>query len=101
MNTLHKELLPINKDNNSQIEDIDSYDEKKDKLSSKKLSFENESRSDYFVRFILILNRDLIKMNLPIMDYLDDFDRGIILAAAYKTITNDEKKLINILDDII
>ena len=78
-----------------------SYDEKKDKLSSKKLSFENESRSDYFVRFILILNRDLIKMNLPIMDYLDDFDRGIILAAAYKTITNDEKKLINILDDII
>ena len=76
-----------------------SYDE--DKLSPKKLSFENESQSDYFVRFILILNRDLIKMNLPIMDYLDDFDRGIILAAAYKTIMNDEKKLINILDGII
>lgn len=78
-----------------------SYDEKKDKLSSKKLSFENESRSDCFVGFISNLNRELIKMNLPIMDYLDDFDRGIILAAAYKTINNDEKKLIEILEDII
>ena len=39
-----------------------------------------------FVEFIEDIDDDLLSMNLPMLYYSDDFDRGIILAAAYITV---------------
>ena len=61
MNSLHKELLPINKDNNSQIEDIDSYDEKKaHKSFLKKYDSNKTIISDIFYG----IYRDIITCNI-------------------------------------
>ena len=61
MNTLHKELLPINQDNNSQIEDIDSYDEEKaHKYFLKKYNSNRTVISNIFYG----INRDIIICNV-------------------------------------
>ena len=39
-----------------------------------------------FVEFIRDIDDYLLSMNLPMLYYSDDFDRGIILAAAYITV---------------
>ena len=43
-------------------------------------------RKSAFVEFINDIDDDLLSMNLPMLYYSDDFDRGIILAAAYITV---------------
>jgi len=77
-----------------------SYNTKQKMFILKEQSNDNKGRV-CFISFIGSLNRELIRMNLPVMDYLDDFDRGIILAAAYVIITNDDRTLSGILCDIV
>ena len=45
-------------------------------------NFSNQNRQSSFVEFIKDIDDDLLSMNLPMLYYSDDFDRGIILAAA-------------------
>ena len=40
-------------------------------------------------------------MNLPQLDYLDDFDRGIILATAYRLHNNTTKALGDLICEIV
>lgn len=56
-------------------------------------NFENKDINNSFTGFCNILSLELIKMNLPQLDYLDDFDRGIILATAYRLYNNTTKAL--------
>ena len=49
-------------------------------------NFSNQNRQSSFVEFIKDIDDDLLSMNLPMLYYSDDFDRGIILAAAYITV---------------
>ncbi len=78
-----------------------SYSTDEDKFILKEQPNDNKGRRECFISFIGSLNKKLILMNLPVMDYLDDFDRGIILAAAYVIITNDDRTLSGILCDIV
>ena len=66
------------------------------KNEDKKNSFKNS-----FIGFYKTLSNDLIKMNLPQLDYLDDFDRGIILATAYRLHNNTTKSLGDLIDEIV
>ena len=63
--------------------------------------FENKDGKNSFTGFYKTLSNDLIKMNLPRLDYLDDFDRGIILATAYRLHNNTTKSLGDLIDEIV
>ena len=60
-----------------------------------------------FVDFIRDIDDDLLSMNLPMLYYSDDFDRGIILAAAYITVCggwgefSDSEKLSGLITAIV
>lgn len=59
-------------------------------------SFDKEDEyKNIFTGFYNTLSRDLIKINLPQLDYLDDFDRGIILATAYRLHKNLKETLVD------
>ena len=64
-------------------------------------NFKNEDKKNSFIGFYKTLSNDLIKMNLPQLDYLDDFDRGIILATAYRLHNNTTKSLGDLIDEIV
>ena len=65
-------------------------------------SFDKEDEyKNIFTGFYNTLSRDLIKINLPQLDYLDDFDRGIILATAYRLHNNTTKSLGDLIDEIV
>ena len=64
-------------------------------------NFKNEDKKNSFISFYKTLSNDLIKMNLPQLDYLDDFDRGIILAKAYRLHNNTTKSLGDLIDEIV
>lgn len=49
-------------------------------------NFSDQKRQSSFVEFIRDIDDGLLSMNLPMLYYSDDFDRGIILAAAYITV---------------
>ena len=65
-------------------------------------SFDKEDEyKNIFTGFYNTLSRDLIKINLPQLDYLDDFDRGIILATAYRLHNNTTKALGDLICEIV
>ena len=64
-------------------------------------NFENKDINNSFTGFCNILSLELIKMNLPQLDYLDDFDRGIILATAYRLHNNTTKALGDLICEIV
>ena len=64
-------------------------------------NFKNEDKKNSFIGFYKTLSNDLIKMNLPQLDYLDDFDRGIILATAYRLHNNTTKALGDLICEIV
>ena len=64
-------------------------------------NFKNKDKKNSFISFYKTLSNDLIKMNLPQLDYLDDFDRGIILATAYRLHNNTTKSLGDLIDEIV
>ena len=67
-------------------------------------NFENNEKKDKnnsFTGFYNTLSLELIKMNLPQLDYLDDFDRGIILATAYRLHNNTTKALGDLICEIV
>ena len=65
-------------------------------------SFDKEDEyKNIFTGFYNTLSRDLIKINLPQLDYLDDFDRGIILATAYRLHKNSKETLVDLINKIV
>lgn len=65
-------------------------------------SFDKEDEyKNIFTGFYNTLSRDLIKINLPQLDYLDDFDRGIILATAYRLHKNSKETLVDLINEIV
>ena len=69
--------------------------------------FSNKKRQAAFVEFIRDIDDYLRSMNLPMLYYSDDFDRGIILAAAYITVCggwgefSDSEKLSGLITAIV
>lgn len=70
-------------------------------------NFSNQNRQSSFVEFIEDIDDYLRSMNLPMLYYSDDFDRGIILAAAYITVCggwgefSDSEKLSGLITAIV